>query len=456
MAIPGATMAGQQAGKRDILTVSDLNRKAKQLLETHFSTVWVQGELSNLARPQSGHWYFTLKDDRAQLRCAMFRNRNQLLRYRPREGDEIIVRGRLSLYEGRGDYQLVAAFLEPAGEGALRLAFERLKMRLADEGLFAAEAKLPVPEQPAEVAVISSPSGAAVRDILTVLQRRSPATAVTLLPVTVQGSAAAGQIVQALQLANSDNVAADVIILARGGGSLEDLWPFNEETVARAIHASRIPVVSAVGHETDFSISDLVADLRAPTPSAAAELLSRDSSELLAMLEAVRARMTRQLSQRIAGDRQALQKLSRRVRHPQRRLEELAQRGDDFAARIRQAMQRKLYVCRQEALHAGARLEARSPAAVISQAQLQVKHAADALHHLMQAKLESRAALLKNRAAVLEAISPLATLGRGYAIVRDACGRIIRDCRDAPAGSDITARLARGEMTCVVKSTIDD
>ncbi|MGI9295274.1 MAG: exodeoxyribonuclease VII large subunit, partial [Pseudomonadales bacterium] len=334
MATKEPTFADQHASQRDILGVSELNRKAKQLLETHFSTVWVQGELSNFARPQSGHWYFSLKDDKAQLRCAMFRNRNQLLRYAPREGEQVLVRGRLSLYEGRGDYQLVAAFMEPAGEGALRLALEQLKLRLENEGLFDQGAKLPLPERSTEIAVITSPTGAALHDILTVLRRRSPAIAVTILPVVVQGTEAAEQIVQALQLANSGKLTPDAIILARGGGSIEDMWPFNDESVARAIFASHIPVVSAVGHETDFSISDFVADLRAPTPSAAAELLSQDDSSLLAKLDLSKAQLTRLMVQRIAIERHALASLSRHLRHPRHRLEELAQRGDELATRL--------------------------------------------------------------------------------------------------------------------------
>ncbi len=450
---PGTTTAiGQHAGNRDIFAVSELNRKAKQLLETHFTNVWVQGELSNFAQPQSGHWYFTLKDNKAQLRCAMFRNRNRLLRYRPREGEQVLVRGRLSVYEGRGDYQLVGAFMEPAGEGALRLALEQLKLRLETEGLFDQQAKLPLPEQPAEIAVITSPSGAALHDILTVLRRRSPAIVVTILPVSVQGAQAAGQIVEALQLANSDKLSPDAIILARGGGSIEDLWPFNDEAVARAIFASRIPVVSAIGHETDFSISDFVADLRAPTPSAAAELLSQDVSSLLVQLEANKIRLARLVNQRIATERRALVAVSRHLRHPQHRLEELAQRGDELATRLQQAVQRKLQGYHNAVLHAHTQLNAHSPATAVKEAQLRLKITAASMRHSMHASLESKRALWQRRAAVLDAISPLATLGRGYAIVRDPQQRVLRDSSGVMIGSEVTAQLAQGELLCEVKA----
>ena len=246
--------------------------------------------------------------------------------------------------------------MEPAGEGALRLALEQLKLRLESEGLFDQQNKLPIPRQPTEIAVITSPGGAALHDILTVLRRRSPATAITILPVAVQGNQAAGQIVQALQLANSGELSVDAIILARGGGSIEDLWAFNEEAVARAIFASRIPVVSAVGHETDFSISDFVADLRAPTPSAAAELLSQDVSSLLIRLEASKVQLARLVKQRIATERSALTAVSRHLRHPQHRLEELAQRGDELANRLQQAVQRKLHACANDLIRAHSQL----------------------------------------------------------------------------------------------------
>src|SRR5690606_35272474 len=266
--------------EREILSVSQLNRRAKQLLETHLPLLWVEGELSNVSQPSSGHWYFTLKDDQAQVRCAMFRNRNMLVRFKPQQGQQVLVRARVSLYEGRGDYQLIAEHMEEAGTGALQRAFEALKAKLGAEGLFDEARKRPIPTLPRHIGVITSPTGAAIRDVLTVLERRFPSIPVTVIPVAVQGKESAPQIVRALELANRCGL-FDVLLLTRGGGSLEDLWSFNEEAVARAVAASQLPVVCAVGHEVDFSIADFVADLRAPTPSAAAELMTPDGEDWL-------------------------------------------------------------------------------------------------------------------------------------------------------------------------------
>ena len=273
----------------DLFTVSQLNQRAKQLLEISFASIRVEGEISSLSRPSSGHWYFTLKDDRAQVRCAMFRSRAAMLKFQPKEGDKIELRGKVSLYENRGDYQLIVDTMKPAGEGALLLAFQQLKERLAAAGWFNEEYKKPLPAVN-RVGVITSPTGAAVHDIITVFRRRSPAIEIDLYPTAVQGKEATAQIVAAIERANRDN-RVDVLIVGRGGGSLEDLWCFNEEAVASAIFASRIPVVSAVGHEVDFTIADFVADVRAPTPSAAAELLSPDQGQQLQHLTQLRQRL---------------------------------------------------------------------------------------------------------------------------------------------------------------------
>src|SRR5690554_997535 len=289
---------------RDILSVSQLNRRAKQLLETHLPLLWVEGELSNVSQPSSGHWYFTLKDAQAQVRCAMFRNRNQLVRFIPQQGQQVLIRARVSLYEGRGDYQLIAEHLEESGAGALQRAFDELKLKLAAEGLFEQSCKQPLPSLPRHIAVITSPTGAAVRDILSVLKRRFPAIPVTVIPVAVQGKEAAPQIVKAIEQANRSGL-FDVLVVGRGGGSLEDLWPFNEEIVARAIFASALPVVSAVGHEVDFTIADFVADLRAATPTAAAELLAPVEHELRASISIGRTRLV-QAAHRSIERRRAL------------------------------------------------------------------------------------------------------------------------------------------------------
>jgi exodeoxyribonuclease VII large subunit len=272
-----------------ILSVTELNRRARQLLEVHLATVWVRGEISNLSMPSSGHWYFTLKDDKAQIRCAMFRGNNALLRFKPEHGMQVIARGRVSLYEGRGDYQLIAENLQVDGAGNLQIAFEQLKAKLEDERLFDDDFKQELPTLPKHVGVITSPTGAAIRDILSIFKRRFPAIQISIFPVPVQGADAAPAIIKALQLANK-HTGFDALILARGGGSLEDLWAFNEEAVARAVFASEIPVVSAIGHETDFTICDFVADIRAATPSAAAELLSPDIADYERIAGALRWR----------------------------------------------------------------------------------------------------------------------------------------------------------------------
>jgi exodeoxyribonuclease VII large subunit len=320
---------------REVLSVSDLNRQARELLEGEFPLVFVDGELSNLARPSSGHWYFTLKDDRAQIRCAMFRNRNRYINFKPVDGTQVIVHGKVSIYEGRGDFQLIAEQMEEAGDGALRRAYEQLKQKLHLEGLFDDDQKSPLPPLPQHIGVITSPSGAAVRDVLTVMRRRFPAISLTILPVQVQGDQAPDQIVAAIETANQyPDMAFDLLLVTRGGGSLEDLWAFNTEKVARAIHSSEIPVVSAIGHEIDFTIADFVADLRAPTPSAAAELISPDQNEWQQILAGYMNMFEGFMANQLSGMKATLSSLSRRLRHPGQRLEDQAQRLDDLEIRL--------------------------------------------------------------------------------------------------------------------------
>ncbi|HRG50582.1 MAG TPA: exodeoxyribonuclease VII large subunit, partial [Pseudomonadales bacterium] len=319
-----------------IFSVTEINRRARQLLETHLATVWVSGEISNLSTPSSGHWYFTLKDEKAQIRCAMFRGHNALLRFKPEHGMQVIARGRVSLYEGRGDYQLIVENLQVAGAGNLQVAFEQLKNKLAAEGLFDEDFKQALPDMPRHVGIITSPTGAAVRDIVSVFKRRFPATKLSIFPVPVQGADAAPAIIRALQLANTQPD-IEALIIARGGGSLEDLWAFNEESVARAVFASEIPIVSAVGHETDFTICDFVADVRAPTPSAAAEILSPELSDLIALFNYYADLFQKQLQQKIALHRQQLLHLSKRLRHPGHTLREQQQKLDHLEWRLQQA-----------------------------------------------------------------------------------------------------------------------
>ena len=307
---------------REVLTVSQLNGRARVLLEDVFSNIWVEGEISNLARPASGHVYFTLKDSGAQVRCALFRNNAARVRQALKDGLAVKVRGKVSLFEGRGDYQLILDTVEPAGDGALRLAFDALKEKLSAEGLFSPERKVALPAHPQRIGIISSPTGAVIRDIISVFRRRAPQVELTLIPTAVQGREATAQIVRALKLADARGF--DALILARGGGSLEDLWCFNEEAVARAIDACVTPIVSAVGHETDVSIADFVADVRAPTPSAAAELLAPDSSDLQRRIDSLHRRLVMRIRDRLMRDRLRLDGLARRLRHPGERLRQQA------------------------------------------------------------------------------------------------------------------------------------
>ena len=344
---------------REVLSVSQLNNRARLLLEDVFAQVWVEGEISNLARPASGHVYFTLKDGQAQVRCALFRQNALRVRQALRDGLAVRVRGKVSLFEGRGDYQLILDSVEPAGDGALRLAFEALKNKLSAEGLFAAERKRPLPVHPRRIGIVSSPTGAVIRDIISVFRRRAPQVELVLVPTAVQGREATAQIVRALQLA--DRQGFDAIILARGGGSLEDLWCFNEEAVARALAACVTPTVSAVGHETDVSISDFVADVRAPTPSAAAELLAPHSADLQQRLAVLERRLQLCMRQQLHREQLRLEGLLRRLRHPGERLQQLALRVDDLERRLQQALQRRLGQSRERLLRLEHRLASRHP-----------------------------------------------------------------------------------------------
>ncbi|TWT23292.1 exodeoxyribonuclease VII large subunit [Luteimonas marina] len=440
----------------EILTPSQLNTLARSLLEDTFPLVFVEGELGNVSRPASGHLYFTLKDARAQVRCALFKPKSQWLGFQPREGMKVLARGRLTLYEARGDYQLILDSLEEAGEGALRRAFEQLKAKLQAEGVFDAARKRSLPDYVRRLAVITSPSGAAVRDVLSVLSRRFPLVEVEILPVPVQGEAAAAQITAMLRRAG-DSGRYDTILLARGGGSLEDLWAFNDETLARTIAASPVPVVSAIGHETDFSLSDFAADLRAPTPSAAAELLvpdGRDLSTRLAGLQrrlsALQANHLRQLAQR--SDRAALRLNALR---PQARLQAYAQRRDDALRRLRSAWQLRLQQHAATLRHAHAVLQATRP-----QRRLQALHERLAVlrprpQAAIARRLQRDALHLRGLARSLEAVSPLATIGRGYSILQRDDGRVVRSTRDVAAGDPVSARLVDGQLQLRVEA-IDD
>ncbi len=429
---------------REVLTVSQLNGRARVLLEDVFSNIWVEGEISNLAKPASGHVYFTLKDSQAQVRCALFRQNAARVRQALRDGMAVKVRGKVSLFEGRGDYQLILDSVEPAGDGALRLAFEALKTKLSDEGLFSAENKIPLPAHPQRIGIVSSPTGAVIRDIISVFRRRAPQIQLTLIPTAVQGREATGQIVRALQLA--DRRGFDALILARGGGSLEDLWCFNEEPVARAIAACQTPIISAVGHETDVSISDFVADVRAPTPSAAAELLAPDANELVQRLNSLHRRLVMRMQNRIERERLRLDGISRRLRHPGERLRQQAQRLDDLDMRMRRAFERTLQNRQEQVARLDMRLAAQHPGRTLALLRQRLDGLSERLPRAMREALKDRRQQLQAEVQTLNAISPLATLGRGYSILLDERGKAIRNAAQTKPGQRLKARLGEGEL----------
>ncbi len=441
---------------RDVYSVSRLNREAKALLEGSFPLIWVEGEISNLSRPASGHLYFSLKDAQAQIRCALFRGNQRGLGVQLRDGLQVLARARVSLYEGRGDFQLIVETLEEAGEGALRRAFELLRNRLAQEGLFDPALKKPLPRLPRRIGVITSPSGAVLHDILTTLQRRFPAIPVLLHPVPVQGEGAAEKIAATLRLASARRD-CDVLILARGGGSLEDLQAFNEEIVARAIHACDLPIVCGVGHETDFTIADFVADARAPTPTAAAEMLSPNRTDWLAALAERERRLLRLMRDRLQHDQQHLDWTAARLVHPRDRLQRLTERLLALRQRLALAELHQRQHTRQRLATLQAQLLRHSPLARLRERQLHSGHLHTALVRAMARVAERQRDRLARLLQTLDTLSPLATLARGYAIITDPLNnRILHRARDAQPGQLLRARLAQGSLDCRVESTQDD
>ncbi|HJL61142.1 MAG TPA: exodeoxyribonuclease VII large subunit [Pseudomonadales bacterium] len=459
---------------REILSVSDLTKAARRLLEGEFPTVFVEGEISNFSTPASGHWYLTLKDDKSQLRCAMFKNRNRLMRFVPRNGLQVIVRGRISLYEARGEFQMIAEFMEEAGDGALRRAFEKLKSQLQAEGLFDTKKKKNLPGLIQHLAIVTSPTGAAVRDVLHVLKRRFPAIRVSIIPVQVQGEESTQQIVEAIAFANRYEVQPfDTILLTRGGGSLEDLWSFNTEPVARAIFDSDLPVVAAVGHETDISIADFVADIMAPTPSAAAELISPDLQSWFANLSQIERTLTRLNQQVQLQLRERLKHLQRRMRHPGRRLQDMHQRLDDLEARLRNSYRHYLgglefdslrlrlqVACKQTLNDHQAHLRLLenklvSPGIKIHQQELVVQQLEQRFLHQSERIIANSTHRLTQTADRLDAISPLRTLDRGYAIVTKD-DEVVKAASALSAGDKVRTRLKQGEFTAEVTETKED
>ena len=437
---------------RQILSVSQLNRNVRHLIETQLPLLWVEGEISNFARPASGHWYLTLKDDQAQVRCAMFRNANQRVAFQPANGTQVLVRCRAGLYEGRGEYQLIVEHMEEAGFGALQRKFEQLKQQLSDDGLFDNHHKLPMPNTVGRIGVITSSTGAAVKDILSVLKRRFPAIKVSIFPTAVQGEAAAGQIVDAIASANQHGQ-CDALIVGRGGGSLEDLWPFNEEAVARAIFASEIPVVSAVGHEVDFTIADFVADLRAPTPSAAAELLSPDGEEMLNQFEGFEILMAEGVTRKIRQLEQSTDYLQKRLQHPGRKLQEQAQHLDHLDIRLRRAMAGKMQQQTTQVQTVQNRLVRQSPKQAITQRKQAVANSVKQMMRAVSQQLELRQSKSAQAMHLLDTVSPLRTLGRGYSIIRDSGNKVVKTVAQVSAGDTLRGQLADGEVVFSVTET---
>ena len=431
----------------DVLTPSQLNTLARDLLEGAFPLVWVEGELGNLSRPSSGHLYFTLKDARAQVRCAMFRPKSSWLKFTPREGLKVLARGRLTLYEARGDYQLVLDHMEEAGEGALRRAYEELRARLQAEGLFDTARKRALPAYPRRIGVITSPSGAAVRDVLSVIGRRFPMVEVDVLPVPVQGEAAPPQILAMLQQAAASG-RYDVLLLTRGGGSLEDLWAFNDERLTRAVASSPVPVVAAIGHETDFSLVEFAADLRAPTPSAAAELLVPDRDDLARRVAALHSRQQRQSLQRL---RQAMQRTDRAVlrlnaQRPQARLDALLRRQQEALRRMLLAWRQRLAREQARVRHAETALRSTHPQRRIQRLRERLALLAPRPRATIARRLTNESLRLRGLARSLEAVSPLATVARGYAILQTPDRRIVRSVLDVAPGDRLEAKLADGTL----------
>ncbi len=436
---------------RDILTVSKLNERIKSLLEEGFAVVWVEGEVSNLRRPASGHIYFTLKDAKSQIRAVIFRNPlarswGRTSGFEVEEGMSVVCRARLTVYPPRGEYQLVIDAVEPRGLGVLQKAFEQLKVRLEAEGLFAAVRKKPLPFLPARIGVVTSPTGAVIRDILTVTRRRFPSVDVLIAPVRVQGTEAPAEIIRALgdlQIAQG----VDVIILARGGGSLEDLAPFNDEGVARAIARSRIPVISAVGHETDFTIADFTADLRAATPSAAAELAVPLRAELMESIETLRLRLIRYRRRETERLRERLAGLSGRLRDPKRRLADIRIALDDNVERMRISLGHLRAIRRQEWLNLAARLERLNPRLRIIAGRTLLGALGKALSAVREKQAEQRKSRVGSAIALLDSLSPLAVLRRGYTITRRLPdGLILRRAEDVVAGQEVAILLAAGSL----------
>ncbi len=395
----------EQTESAKVYSVNELNRAIKDQLEGEFPLIWIKGEISNFKPHSSGHFYFSLKDDKAQISAVMFKGFNRHVKFKPTDGMEVLVRGKVTVYEPRGSYQIMCEVMEPVGVGALQIAYEQLKAKLQKEGLFDPSKKRPIPEFAQRVAIVTSPTGAAIRDMLNVLGRRMKNLEVTIFPCAVQGVQATREIVKAIEIANQVGN-FDVMIVGRGGGSIEDMWAFNEEPVARAIAASKIPTVSAVGHEIDFTIADFVADLRAPTPSAAAELISRNTSDLIDKISLHFKALRQCMNKKIQMDRQKLIHVQRQLVDPKRKLQDLMLKVDDLSGRIQNAVQKNITFKTQQFVR---------------------------------------------WASVLDSLSPLKVLDRGYAIVKDSKGGVLKESTQIKVGDEINIQLLKGKIVAEVK-----
>ncbi len=448
-------VTNKSMANRFIFTIAELTRHIRDTLESAYPDVWVEGEISNLRIPSSGHCYFTLKDESAQLRSVMFRMQARLLRFIPEDGLKVICRGRINVYEQRGEYQLIAEMLEPKGIGDLQLAFEQLKSRLAQEGLFDAERKKPLPFLPGRIAVITSPTGAAVRDIIRVIHRRFPTVAILVVPVRVQGEEAPAEIARAIEVVNREGL-GDVIIVGRGGGSLEDLWAFNTEIVARAIAASVVPVISAVGHETDTTIADFVADLRAATPSAAAELAVREKRELVGLLNQFELRLIEGCGKQRARGRLRLDAARARLGQPARRIANLEQRIDELSVRLAGSVQRLLQYRRTVLGGACRVIASRSPAARAAAYRARASSAERQLAGGMLAVVRRWRSSFFVVHEKLGALNPAAILSRGYSIARLLpSGAILRSTGEVKPGNSLRITLGKGKVDCIVEKIVE-
>lgn len=443
------------SSNRDIYTVSRLNREVRTVLETGFPLLWIEAELSNFSRPASGHWYFSLKDEAAQVKCAMFKNRNQLVKVLPANGKQVLVRARIGLYEPRGDYQLIIEHMEEAGDGALRRQYELLKTKLAAEGLFDTSHKKDIPETVTRVGIITSSSGAAIHDILTTLKRRYPMEKTIIYPVPVQGKGASNKIADAINKANLRNE-TDVLIIARGGGSLEDLWEFNEETVARAIFDSNIPVVTGIGHEVDFTIADFVADQRAATPTAAAELISPDRYQQLQNLTSIESRFTYLIQKKLQQEQQKVDWLNKRIRHPKDQLKIFKNKLNELNQRNIKGIRNILNESRSQTKLLEARIQQHNPSHKVRELQQQFKNINTRFQLASKQIMSARTKRLQHLIYTLDALSPLHTLKRGYAIIKNQDNKIIRNVNEIKTNQVIKTELAKGSIFSTITEINDD